>query len=41
MDRKECMAWYIWETCDKKKKVNLQNMSGLMKYKLVPEDNED
>ena len=41
MDRKECMAWYIWETCDKKKKINLQNLAGLMKYKLVPEDNEE
>ena len=41
MDRKECMAWYIWETCDKKKKVNLQNLAGLMKYQLVPEENED
>ena len=41
IDRKECMAWYLWETCDKKKKVNLQNLSGLMKYKLVPEDNDE
>ena len=41
MDRKECMAWYIWETCDKKQKVNLQNMAGLMQYKLVPEDTEE
>ena len=41
MDRKECMAWYLWETCDKKKKVNLQNLLGLMKYKLVPEDTEE
>ena len=41
MDRKECMAWYLWETCDKKKKVNLQNLAGLMKYKLVPEEDEN
>ena len=41
MDRKECMAWYLWENCDKKKKINLQNLAGLMKYKLVPEENED
>ena len=41
MDRKECMTWYIWETCDKKKKLNLQNLAGLMKYQLVPEDNEE
>ena len=41
MDRKECMAWYIWETCDKKKRITLQNMNGLMKYGLLPEDSED
>ena len=41
MPRKECMAWYIWETCDKKKRITLQNMGGLMKYGLLPEDNED
>ena len=23
MDRKLCMAWYIWETCDKKKRLTL------------------
>ena len=40
MDRKECMVWYIWETCDKKKKLNLQNLAGLMKYRLIPEENE-
>lgn len=21
MDRKECMVWYLWEICDKKKKL--------------------
>lgn len=41
MDRKECMVWYLWEICDKKKKINLQNLTGLMKYRLVPENNED
>ena len=41
MPRKECMAWYIWETCDKKKRITLQNMNGLMKYGLLPEDDED
>ena len=25
-DRKFVMAWYIWETCDKKKRITLQNM---------------
>lgn len=41
MDRKDCMVWYLWETCDKKKRITLQNMPGLMKYQLVPEDTED
>ena len=40
MDRKMCMAWYIWETCDKKKRVTLQNMSSLIKYNLLPETTE-
>ena len=41
MDRKELMVWYIWETCDKKKRITLQNMGGLMKYNLLPEENEN
>jgi DNA polymerase-3 subunit alpha len=41
MDRKLCMAWYIWETCDKKKKLTLQNMSGLIKHGLLPEETEE
>ena len=40
MDRKTCMAWYIWKTCDKKQRITLQNMGGLIKYGLLPEDNE-
>ena len=40
MNRKECMAWYIWETCDKKKRLTLQNLPGLIKYGLLPETNE-
>ena len=40
MDRKMCMAWYIWETCDKKKRLTLQNMGGLLKYNIIPDDNE-
>ena len=39
-DRKFVMAWYIWETCDKKKRLTLQNMPGLIKYKLLPEKTE-
>ena len=38
MERKLCMAWYIWETCDKKKNLNLQNLATLMKLNLLPAD---
>ena len=41
MDRKLCMAWYIWETCDKKGRLTLQNMGGLIKYNLLPENTEE
>ena len=41
MDRKLCMAWYIWETCDKKKRITLQNMGGLIKHGLLPEDTQE
>jgi DNA polymerase-3 subunit alpha len=37
MDRKLCMAWYIWNTCDKKSNITLQNMPSLIKYNLLPE----
>ena len=40
MDRKTLMAWYIWETCDKKKRITLQNIASLMKYNLLPENSE-
>jgi DNA polymerase-3 subunit alpha len=40
MDRKLCMGWYIWETCDKKKRITLQNMSGLIRYGVIPTDDE-
>lgn len=41
MDRKLCMGWYIWETCDKKKRITLQNMPTMMKYGLIPEDTDE
>ena len=41
MDRKTCMGWYIWETCDKKKRITLQNMGGLIKHNLLPEEKEE
>jgi DNA polymerase-3 subunit alpha len=40
-DRKFAMAWYIWETCDKKKRITLQNMNGLIKYNLLAQDTEE
>ena len=41
MDRKMCMAWYLWEICDKKQRLTLQNMPSLMKYNLVPDNTEE
>ena len=41
MDRKLCMGWYLWETCDKKKKLNLQNMASLIKYQLIPAEEDE
>ena len=35
------MAWYIWETCDKKTRLTLQNMPGLMKYGVLDESTEE
>lgn len=38
MDRKQLMAEYLWRTCDKKTKINLQNFRGLMKRNLLPHE---
>ena len=40
-DRKFVMTWYIWETCDKKSRITLQNMGGLIKHNLLPEKTEE
>ena len=40
-DRKFAMAWYLWETCDKKTRITLQNMPSLIKYGMLPEDTEE
>ena len=40
-DRKFAMAWYLWETCDKKTRITLQNMPSLIKYGILPEDTEE
>lgn len=34
-DTKLCLAWYIWETCDKKKLVNMRNMLSLIKNDII------
>ena len=39
--RMETMIEYIWLTCDKKKRLTLQNMPGLIRYGLLPEDTEE
>lgn len=40
-DRRRTMVEYIWLTCDKKKRLTLQNMPGLMRYGIVPQDTEE
>lgn len=41
MERRACMVWYIWETCDKKNNLTLQNMASLIKFNLLPEQTEE
>ena len=41
IDRKICMGWFIWNTCGIKKSVNLRNIRALIKYNLLPLDNEE
>ena len=36
-DRIFAMAWYLWHTCDKKSRLTLQNMPGLLKYNIIPD----
>ena len=36
-ERKRIMAQYIWKTCDKKARLNLQNMATLMKRNMIPD----
>ena len=39
-DRKFAMAWYLWEICDKKERLTLQNMPSLLKYNIVPDEEQ-
>jgi DNA polymerase-3 subunit alpha len=41
IDRKICMAWFLWEVCDKKERLTLQNMPTLIKYGLLPENTNE
>lgn len=41
MERKKCLAWYIWSACDKKSRLTLQNMPSLINHDLLPEDTEE
>ena len=40
-NRKFAMAWYLWEVCDKKTRLTLQNMPSLIKYGLLSENTEE
>lgn len=40
IERKDCMIWYIWEQCDKKNNLTLQNMGALINYNLLPQGEE-
>ena len=39
-ERKHIMAQYLWMTCDRKKRITLQNMAGLIRRNMLPEDLE-
>lgn len=41
INRNKAMVWFIWNTCDKKKQLTLQNMSTFIKYNLLPEETEE
>lgn len=34
-DTKLCLAWYVWEVCDKKQTVNMRNMLGLIRNDIL------
>ena len=39
--RYRTMVDFIWLTCDKKKRLTLQNMPGLIRYNLLPDNSEE
>ena len=40
-ERKKIMAQYIYATCDKKKRITLQNMNGLIQRNMLPDELAD
>lgn len=38
--QEEAMVQYLWLTCDKKQRLTLQNMPGLIRHDLLPTDEE-
>lgn len=40
MPRYDAMITYLWLACDKKKRLTLQNLPGLIKYNLIPSGEE-
>ena len=40
MERTKAMRWYLWETCDKKSKITMQNLAALISYDLLPKTEE-
>lgn len=40
-DRQQLMAYYIWKVCDKKKRLTLQNLPGLISHGMLPQDTEE
>ena len=41
MERKAAMAWYIWQTCDIKTNLTLNNMPTLIRRGMLPVENDD
>lgn len=39
--RYKAMVEYVWLKCDKKKRITLQNLPGLIRYSILPEDTQE
>lgn len=39
--RYQAMVEYVWLKCDKKKRITLQNLPGLIRYGILPEDTQE